>query len=233
MNFKLESGAGDRFQSVAEKAKSIAAHRGIIVEFEFNGIICLVNAGTVLDWLYRDYANGYTMEWKSVGPNCMSEYDEDTKKELNDRLVKQEEKADARRKEIAAQDKLEATVLAEKVSGIQLQLLPDKESEYAQYVEKNSQDGYSKAVVDYAEGWAKTMQKKMTEGGQSVSEIADESQKGLGFLGITGFQYGCVVNVLSHFWVHGEPLREWHNAKYGISKEKKGVVNPAILTLKD
>ena len=84
MNFKLDTSAGDRFQSVAEKAKLISNQRGVIVEFEFNGVICLVNPDTVLDWLYRDYCNAYTMEWKSVGPNCLSEYDDETKMSAND-----------------------------------------------------------------------------------------------------------------------------------------------------
>ncbi len=76
------------------------------------------------------------------------------------------------------------------------------------------------------------MQRKMAEGHTIIAEIAEECQKDLGYLGITGFQYGCVVQALSHFWVFGLELREWHNAQYGVSKEAKGVVNPAILTLK-
>jgi hypothetical protein len=231
MNFKLNTGAGDHFSGVAEKAKVIAKEKGIIVEFEFNEIICLVNADTVLDWLYRDYSNAFTMEWKSVGPNCLSEYDDDTKKELNDRQVKAELKEEKRREELAAADKIESAALAEKVFGIQLEIIPGKEEEFTQYVEKNSQDGYSRGVIDYAEGWAKQMQKEMRETGRTVSEVAESSQKGLGFLGITGFMYGCAVSALAHFWVHGEDLRKWHNKEYGVKEDKGGVVNPAIFTI--
>lgn len=47
--------------------------------------------------------------------------------------------------------------------------------------------------------------------------------------GITGFMYGCAVQALAKFWVHGEALRKWHNHEWG--QEGAGVVNPAVLTI--
>lgn len=47
--------------------------------------------------------------------------------------------------------------------------------------------------------------------------------------GITGFMYGCAVNILAHVWEHGEELRRWHNGEYDYDGD--GVVNPAILTV--
>ena len=96
-------------------------------------------------------------------------------------------------------------------------------------VEAN-QDPYGKGTMDYAEGWAKLMQIEIAKG-KTVRECADETQKGLGFFGITGFMYGCAVSILSQTWKYGEELRKWHNKQYGVDENKKGVVNPAILTI--
>ena len=47
--------------------------------------------------------------------------------------------------------------------------------------------------------------------------------------GITGFMYGCAVNILSQCWEYGEYLRKWHNKEYNYDGD--GVVNPAIMTI--
>ena len=230
-NFKLGTGPGDRFQDIAERAKSIAEQRSLTVEFDFNDITCLVDSTTHLEWLWRDYQNAHMMEWKTVGPDCQGDYSPDTQIELYTKKLAAAKERKRQEEEWDSQDKKERRELEERVSGIELSIIPEKISEYAEYVEKNSQDGYSRGVVDYAEAWAKTMQKVMAETGKSVREVAEESQKGLGFLGITGFMYGACVSTLSHFWIHGEDLRKWHNKEYGISEDKKGVANPAVFTI--
>lgn len=72
---------------------------------------------------------------------------------------------------------------------------------------------------------------KSIEKGAAVSEIAEASSNAADTEGITGFMYGCAVNLLARFWVHGEALRAWHNQKYGY--EGVGTVNPAILSIGD
>ena len=104
------------------------------------------------------------------------------------------------------------------------------QSEYEEFVKNNSQDGYSRAVVDYAEYWGRLMQLEIINK-KTIPEIADATQEKLGFLGITGFQYGAAVSTLAKFWLYGKELKEWHNSRYGAPKDAKGVVNPAILTV--
>ncbi len=41
--YKLSTSCGSNFTSVSEKAKQIAIERNVIVEFEFNGVTCLVS----------------------------------------------------------------------------------------------------------------------------------------------------------------------------------------------
>ena len=98
------------------------------------------------------------------------------------------------------------------------------------FVEVNSKDGYSSCVVRYAEYWAKFMQYLMAKhDGVTVAQIADKASHAADIDGITGFMYGCAVNVLSQVWKYGEELRRWHNKEYDY--EGDGVVNPAVLTI--
>lgn len=120
-----------------------------------------------------------------------------------------------------------------------------EESEYARYVEMNSTDAYSKAVVDYTERWATLMEQSIPadatdamvlgwlvrdDNGKRTSHDADAE-------GITGFMYGCAVSALAAFWLHGEALRRWHNkeTQFGDegdrANESGGVLNPAIIEI--
>lgn len=65
--------------------------------------------------------------------------------------------------------------------------------------------------------------------GDKIVDIADSTSREADTEGITGFMYGCAVNVLSQLWEYGEELRKWHNKEYNY--EGDGVVNPAILTI--
>lgn len=97
-------------------------------------------------------------------------------------------------------------------------------------VEAQKGDGYGLACYTFAERWANLMESEIGNG-KPLQEIADKTSHDADTEGITGFMYGCAVSILTHCWVHGEELRKWHNKEYGY--EGDGVVNPAILTIKD
>lgn len=115
---------------------------------------------------------------------------------------------------------------------------PGMEGEYEEYVKKNSEDGYSRCVVDFSEAWAHLMEPRI-DAGEVVADIAKAaSSEADKKYGITGFMYGCAVQALSHFWQHGDALRTWHNREYIADEAKadeasaKGqTVNPAVLTI--
>lgn len=94
---------------------------------------------------------------------------------------------------------------------------------------------YGAAAVRYAETWARIMQARMAAGA-TVADCAEESSRLADNGGITGFQYGCAVSILTQTWEHGEELRRWHNLKTQIRNEGEranetgGVLNPALLT---
>ena len=102
------------------------------------------------------------------------------------------------------------------------------EAEYRQFLEVNSRDGYSFAAVQYMARWADFMEAEMASGA-ALPDIAHRTSRQANTEGITGFQHGCVVSALAHFWVHGEELRQWHNQQH--SYDDPGTVNPASFTI--
>lgn len=224
---KLEAFAGSNFDTVAAEAKKYATENNVTVEFDFNGVKCLVNSKTNLNWLYRDYSNSWTMDWKTVGADCVERYSPKVQADFENRSKIREEKRAKEEAEYRAKEANEKKVFETRVQGIELEL-SDAEG-WKKSREVNSDD-YGGAALDYAEGWAKLMQIEIAKG-KTVAECYDYTQKGLGFLGITGFQFGCAMSVLSQTWKYGEELRKVHNKKYGVSEDKKGVVNPAVLTI--
>ena len=107
----------------------------------------------------------------------------------------------------------------------------EAKAKWEEFVKVNSKDPYSKAVVTYARLWAKYMQHLMRKHKKTVPEIASKASFAANADGITGFMYGCAVNILSQCWKYGEELRRWHNKEWGYEEDTKGVVNPAVLTI--
>ena len=124
-----------------------------------------------------------------------------------------------------------------------MKIIEGREQQYAKYAATNSADGYSKAIVDYGEKWAELMEKRIPTGatGPQITRIfvdhADSDSHEADTDGITGFMYGCAVQALACFWIHGEELRHWHNLKTQIRNEGEkanktgGVLNPALLKI--
>ncbi len=83
---------------------------------------------------------------------------------------------------------------------------------------KANDDPYGSAAVRYAKNWANMMEEEMNEG-KELKDIAEEASHKADTEGITGFMYGCVVNILSQCWEHGEELRKWHNIDTQIGNE--------------
>lgn len=110
-------------------------------------------------------------------------------------------------------------------------VIAGKEQEYAEWVANQREDGYSGAAVNYGENWARLMQKAIEDGytPEYFAKIAEKTSHEADVVGITGNMYGWAVNMLAHFWSHGEMLRVWHNKQY--DHEGDGVVNPAVITL--
>lgn len=108
----------------------------------------------------------------------------------------------------------------------------DAKKEWDNFVARNSDCYYNKSVVDYARMWAKYMQHLMDTRSKSIPEIAEETSYTCDINGITAFQQGLAVKILSEIWLFGDELRHWHNGKYG-QQGANGIVNPAVWTISD
>lgn len=99
-----------------------------------------------------------------------------------------------------------------------------------------NQDPYGKAVYRFASEWATRMESAIAAG-ETVEECAERTSREADDEGITGFMYGGAVSMLSHWWVHGEQLRRWHNLGTQLGAEGEdanangGVLNPAIVNI--
>lgn len=231
-NLILKTYAGDSFTDIAAKAKQVSAN-GPTVQFDFNGIKCLVNTETNLDWLWRDYLNSCTMDWKEIGPACVENYSPDVQKELDKRKKAADKKRDKEAEAYRLKQEKARASFEQKIKGVQMEF--SNEESWRGYVEAN-QDPYGKCCVDYAEAWAKLMQVSFAKG-ERIADCAERTSGELDFFGITGFMYGAAVSMLAQCWKHGEALRMWHNLKTQIrdegekANESGGVLNPALMTI--
>ena len=97
-------------------------------------------------------------------------------------------------------------------------------------------DPYGRACFDYAEAWANLMEENM-QAGKTIAECAKETSHEADTDGITGYMYGCAVNILSGVWTHDEELRTWHNLDTQIGNEGEkanetgSTLNPALLNV--
>lgn len=116
-----------------------------------------------------------------------------------------------------------------------MKIKQDKEKEWIEYKKIYSKDLYSNFIITYLQRWADLMEKKIAEYSNDIPNdiilrYAEELSREADIDGITGFMYGCAVNVLSELWEYGEILKQWHNQQYHYNGD--GVVNPAIFTVK-
>ena len=94
----------------------------------------------------------------------------------------------------------------------------------------NNTDPYGKACVDTAR---RVMELLDVENDFDCHEIIVRADKEVGAGGLTGFMAGAVASMVSGLHSRGEEWRKKWNEDYGVSADKKGVVNPAIVTIKE
>jgi hypothetical protein len=221
----IEAGCGMDISTVSRAAKLISSLTKKTIHFDFNGRKVFVNAATNLDSLLRDFHN---WNLKSIGPFPKKKTSKKAAEKLEAYNRQQQEAAEKRSSEYRKQQLAMEAALAAEVENVAFLVKDGVYDEYQKWVLINSQDGYSKAVVTYAQKWACLMQSRSEN--NSVAEIAKKASHDADVEGITGFMYGAAVAALAAFWVHGEELKRWHNGDYG-QPDAAGVVNPAVFTI--
>lgn len=180
------------------------------LQFDFNGAEIICGKGTTVENMITQWDNHW--ETKRV------------ERELWEKSPEGVAAAKAEQKKAKAKQ-VEIKKTLKSLEGKQIDLY--NPLAWKLWVDANT-DSYGKGVVDFAERWGILMQEQMTND-ILTKEIVDSCSNKADVEGITGFMYGCAVNMLSQCWKYGEQLRKIHNADYGV--EGDGVVNPALLTI--
>ena len=100
------------------------------------------------------------------------------------------------------------------------------------YVDKNK-DFYSKAVVNVAREVMRLLDDRKHKDFDANNIITEADKNIVIGGGITGFQAGCVAQIVAQCHSKGNEFRKKWNKHYGVDEDKAkgGVVNPAIITL--
>jgi len=106
---------------------------------------------------------------------------------------------------------------------------------------------YGRAVVTFARAWAEAMERRLAalpspfveHAVELVAEPAMDDARRLRppSEGLTGFQFGCVIDLLAAAWPRGKELQRWHNAcmappdEANRASDAGATINPALLTV--
>lgn len=109
-----------------------------------------------------------------------------------------------------------------------MKILEGFESEYKNWLNKNKY--VEGSTIAYTERWAKMLEDAVETSAGDIMKVLEDNALRLSFEadkeGITGYQYGCAVSILSQYWKYGSYLKQWHNKEYNYDGDC--VVNPAI-----
>lgn len=224
-NLVLDASLGESVYTIFDQAKEWAIESGGTVEFDFNGVKCIVDQYSNGDFFKRYFHDSFKTGWKKIGPVYLEEYEVNTVIELELAKKANAEKEKQQRAERKKKDDEQRETFEAKTKGTSLRII---DQPFWDDMKAKNSDPYGAAIFEYAESWGKLMQVELSKQ-KSVKDCASETSCELGYLGITGYMYGAAVGVLSKCWKHGEELRKWHNKDYG--HEGEGVVNPAILNI--
>jgi hypothetical protein len=229
---KLDIHCGRTFEGVVTEAIQLAADTDDTVEFEFNGVPVIVGADSIPELierdLYRAFLRGDKCSEFVVGPHpndtlTAEELDEDNR--LKAALAEQQRQREER---WTAENRAKKELLRGALIVAPAMEFKDRDL-WDEAVAKNT-DSYGKGVREFAERWARLMQAQLAAG-KPLTGCAEETSHVADVDGITGFMYGCAVQILSQAWVYGDDLRKWHNKEYGVDEDAEGVVNPAVLVI--
>lgn len=104
-----------------------------------------------------------------------------------------------------------------------------KQEEWNKCVKINSDDGYGKACVDTAR---RVMEILDEEKDFDPHEVINRADKEVDAGGLTGFMAGMVSAIIAKVHSRGEEWKKAWNKDYG-NEDAKGVINPAILEVKN
>lgn len=225
---------GTHIREALKNFKKRAAHFEFIgyprtvIEFPFNSLKIRVDQDSDIDLLERDFCRAMSGSIdKTFGPDCSPEL---TAEEVeHEAKIKLQREAQREAQDLAHRQRIEM-----EQAELDRLLADAPELEIRDQALWDASTGgvqteTSAAIIEFAQRWGLLMQMRI-DAGAKLEDIADQCEKlPSSIMGITGFMYGHAVGLLAATWKHGEALRDWHNAKYGVAAGADGVVNPAIV----
>lgn len=107
------------------------------------------------------------------------------------------------------------------------------QDDWKEWVTSNT-DPYGKTCVDVAREVMRMLDEPIyLHTPIDTHKLICDADKNISAGGITGFMAGCVAQMVSKCHSRGEEFRKAWNKGYGVKEDKGGVVNPAILTIKE
>jgi hypothetical protein len=204
--------------------------QGALVKFDFNGVTVRVRWDSDPELIYRDWdraMSGYTRR-KSVGPYPPKRLSAKTLAHDEEVCRENQRRHDEWCVERKAKDDAKRAATEAKLADAPEMEFSDAQK-WAEHYRINEHASYGRGIFEFAERWARLMQARIASG-ERLEDIADDTSSTANIDDITGFMYGAAVMELSACWIHGEQLRVWHNAMYGV-ENSDGVVNPAVFTI--
>ena len=87
------------------------------------------------------------------------------------------------------------------------------EKDWEKFVAINSEDFYSRGVVDYMIKWANLMEQTIIKNGSLTKRQADKLSTDADTMGITGFMYDMARKFLYKYWQYGDNLKKMLGTK--------------------
>lgn len=201
-NFEVETFLGDYLPRVFNRALDASKVTSLNVFFNFNGLNIFVKPDSILDDLREDMSNARLMNWDSVGP-YPKKYSAKLKKEIKSKRDHENKLMKIEMQKSIDKEKADKEYVESTIKGVRINLR-NKEL-WNQIRKTQSGDPYSNAAIDYAEIWAKLMQVEVNKG-NTVKECKGSTDRLLGYMGISGFQFSAAEKALKDCWIYGEEL---------------------------
>jgi hypothetical protein len=206
------------------------------ISFDFNKIQVTLKSDSDPNLIERDFfraLKGYIPN--NIGPYPMANLNPEVV--AKEQLLDEKKELERKNKEIQRKLLLDAkkAVLLEEISEYPMSR---DETMWKIIFDTNSGDDYSFACVEFAELWARCMEKALAEG-KTIPEVKEDLEKKVNDCigGITGFMHSCVIQILSQCWKYGDELRKIHNLETQIGTEGEAanesgrVLNSALLNV--
>jgi len=214
-NLVIVTHAGEHFSTVADRAKEYFLRlfnaKKTPVQFDFNGITCVVTDKTNVKHLYRDYGNAWALGHKIVGPNCEPEISDADAEKIR---LYQEESSRKQAESLRKSRERDAQLLAEAeafVAGIEFDWKEGDHAEVAEFMDASPQDQWVNHVRKTGILWGRILQKHVANGEEITKKLIDDTVPH--YMDLSGSMVWACLQFLANEWKQGNIILELYEKK--------------------